>query len=156
MQQNTRLLIASVLVAALLPVTVWGYGFPDAPGDWSNRPYARAEEGSYFSGSLRMQTAMTADGYYVRANIEGLAPEDVQVYLRGNRLVVEIAQGSQYGPYNPGARRTSQWQMRLRRQLRLPYDADWTRMTTSTRNGVMEIYIPRSSDYMPGEPFPGR
>ena len=156
MQQNTRLLIASILVAALLPVTVWGYGYPADPGDWSNRPYAGSEQGYYFSGSLRLQTAMTGDGYYVRANIEGLPPEDVQVYLRGNRLVVEIAQGNQYGSYNPGARGTSQLQMRLRRQLRLPYDADWTRMTTSTSNGILEIYIPRSSQYMPGEPFPGR
>jgi hypothetical protein len=29
-------------------------------------------------------------------------------------------------------------------------------MTTSTNNGIMEIYIPRRSPYTPGDPLPGR
>jgi len=145
MQQSTNLLFASVLFAALLPVTVWGYGFYDYQGDRNNRPV-----------SLRLNTGLTEDGYYVRAHIEGLRPEDVQVYVRRNRLVLQIAQGDQNGRYNPDARRSSQWQVRLRRQLRLPYDADWSRMTTSTKNGIMEIHIPRRSQYMPGDPPPGR
>ena len=134
MRQSTNLLFASVLFAALLPVTVWGYGFYDYQGDRNNRPV-----------SLRVHTGMTDDGYYVRAHIEGLRPEDVQVYVRRNRLILQIVQGDQYGRYNPDARRASQWQMRLRKQLRLPYDADWSRMTTSTKNGIMEIHIPRRS-----------
>ena len=142
MQRSTNLLFASVLFAALLPVTVWGYGFYDYQGDRNNRPV-----------SLRVHTGMTEDGYYVRAHIEGLRPEDVQVYLQRNRLVLQTTQGDQYGLHNPNARRGSQWQMSFRRQLRLPYDADATRMTTSTENGIIEIYIPRRSQYMPADPF---
>jgi len=145
MRQSTKLLFTSVLFAALLPVAVWGYGFYDYHGDRNNLPV-----------SLRLHTSMTEDGYYVRASIEGLRPEDVQVYVRRNRLVLQIAQGDQYGRYNPDARRVSQWQMRFRRQLRLPYDADWSRMTTSTKNGIMEIHIPRRRQYMPDAPPLGR
>jgi HSP20 family molecular chaperone IbpA len=35
--------------------------------------------------------------------------------------------------------------MRLRKQLRLPFDADWRRMTKSMNNGIMEIRIPKKS-----------
>ena len=152
MQKRTQLLFVSVLFAALLPVTVWGYGIFDHNGDRRYLPYAGSEGGHHYSGSIRLQTGMTEEGYYVRANIQGLRPEDVQVYLQRNRLVLQIAQGDQYGTYNPDARRASQWQMRFRRQLRLPYDADGTRMTMSTMNGIMEIYIPRRSQYVPAIP----
>ena len=152
MRQFTHLSFASMLFAALLPVTVWGYGFSDYPGDRSYRPYARSAGGSNYPGSLRIQRGMTKDGYYVRAYLEGLRPEDVQVYLRRNHLVLQIAQGDQYRWHNPGARRLSRWKMRFRRQWRLPYDADWTRMTTNTKNGIMDIRIPRRSQYMPTGP----
>jgi HSP20 family molecular chaperone IbpA len=143
MQQRAHLSFVSVLFVALLPLTVWGYGFYDYPGERGYHPYAESAGGNHYLGSLQLQTAMTEDGYYVRAYLEGLRPEDLQIYLRRNRLVLQIAQGDRYGLYNPYARRASQWQVRFRRQLRLPYDADWARMTTSTRNGLMEIYIPR-------------
>jgi HSP20 family molecular chaperone IbpA len=156
MAQKPRFLIASLLFAASLPVTVWGYGFPGNPGEWSERPYTESAAGSHHSGSIRLQKGRSGDGYYVRAYLEGLRPEDVQVYVRGNRLVLEVAQGDRYGSYRPDAGSVSQWQIHYRKQLRLPYDADWSRMTTSTNNGIMEIYIPRRSPYTPGDPLPGR
>ena len=140
MRRNIHLLFASSLFAVLLPVTVWGYGFYDYHGDRNYLSYTGSAGGHRYPGSLRLRTGVTEDGYYLRAYLEGLRPEDVQVYLRRNRLVIQISQGEQY---NPDGRGVSQWQMRLRRQLRLPYDADWTRMTKSTKKGIMEIYIPR-------------
>jgi len=152
MQQSPHMLFASVLFSTLLPLTVWGYGFSDYPGHSSYLPYAGSAGGNRAPESLRLQTGMTEDGYYVRAFLEGLHPEDVEIHIRRNRLVLQVAQGDQYGRYNPSARRVSRWQMRFRRQLRLPYDADWTRMTTSTKNGIMEIHIPRRNQYLPPDP----
>lgn len=152
MHQNTHWLVVSILVSAFLPVSVWGDGFYDDPGYNYNRPYAGAAKGYHFSGSLRLQKGRTADGYYVRAVIEGLRPEDIQVYIRRNRLVVQINQGDQYGQHSPGTRNTSRWQMHIRKQLRLPYDADGSRMVTSISNGIMEIYLPRMSQYTPVYP----
>ena len=152
MKQSYHLLIVSVLFPALLPVTVWGYGFFDYQNDRSYLPYARPVGGNHHPGSLRLQTGITVDGYYVRAYLEGLRPEDIQVYPRRNRLVLQFAKGNHYRLNSPAARRATRWQMGYRRQLRLPYDADWTRMTTSKKNGVMEIYIPRISRYKPTDP----
>jgi len=143
MKQSTRWLITSIILAVLLPVTAWGYGVYDAPADRHYPPYAGTAQSHHYSGSLRIQTGMTGDGYYVRANIEGLRPGDIHVSVRRNRLVLQVEQGDRYGLSRQGTRSTSQWRMQFRKQLRLPYDADWTRMTTSTSNGIMEIYIPR-------------
>ena len=85
MQQSTHFLFAGVFLAALLPVTVWGYGAYDYRGDRSHYPYAVSAGGNHHSGSLRLQTGETEDGYYLRAYLEGLTPEDVHVYVRRNR-----------------------------------------------------------------------
>jgi HSP20 family molecular chaperone IbpA len=155
MRQRIHVTFISILFAAMLPVTAWGSGFADYPGDRSYHPYSGPAGGSHYSGSLRVEKGMTGDGYYVRAWLDGLRPEDVQVYLQRNRLVLQTTQGDRYGQHNLNARRGSHWQMSFRRQLRLPYDADATRMTTSTENGIIEIYIPRRSQYMPTDPFSG-
>ena len=143
MQHSIHRLIVTILFAALLPVTAWGYGFYDGPTGSDYPPYAGSERSHRHSGSLRLQTGENEDGYYVRTHIQGLSPEDIQVFIRRNRLVLQVEQGDQYGQYSPAPRSTSQWRMSFRKQLRLPYDADWTRMTTTTTNGIMEIYIPR-------------
>jgi HSP20 family molecular chaperone IbpA len=156
MKQKNRLLIAGTLFATLLPVTVWSYGFPGDPGVPGDRPYPESVTGFRYSGHIRLQKGENADGYYVRVYLDGLSPGDVQAYVRGNRLVLQVAQRDRYESYRPNAGSASQWQMQFRRQLRLPYDADWSRMTTSSNNDVMEIYIPRSSPYLPGDPLPGR
>ena len=142
MRQSTYLLSVSVLVGALLPVTVWGYGSAPYPGDRDYHSQVWSTGGHHYSNSLRLQAGKTEGGYYVRINLDGLRPEDILVSLQRNYLVLQISQSSQYGSYNPNARRTSQWQIHFRKRLRLPYDADVTRMTTSTKNGIMEINMP--------------
>jgi len=152
MRKSTRLLFATIVFTALLPVTVWGYGLSDYPGDRGYRSYAGSAGGHHYSGSLRLQTAETRNGYHVRARLDGLHPEEVHVYLQRNQLVLQVDQGDQHGLHSHDARRVSQWQIRVRRQLQLPYDADWSRMIVTKKNGIMEIYIPRSSQYMPVNP----
>ena len=143
MQHNLYYLIGTILFAALLPVTTWGYGFYGGPADGNYLPYAGSQRNHQYAGYLRFHTGETRDGYHVRVNIEGLHPEDIQIYIRHNRLVLQVEQGDQYGLSKPGNHSAAIWSMHFRNQLRLPYDADWMRMTTSTANGVMDIYIPR-------------
>ena len=152
MRQGTRLLFATIIFTALLPVTAWGYGLSDYPGDRGYRPYAGSAGGHHYSGSLRLQTAETRNGYHLRARLDGLRPEEVHVYLQRNQLVLQIDQGDQHGLHSHDARRVSRWQIRFRKQLQLPYDADWSRMIITKKNDIMEIYIPRSSQSMPINP----
>lgn len=152
MQQSTRLLFAGVVFVALFPVTVWGYGADDYHGNSSYFAYAGPAGGNHYSGSMRLQTGMNEDGYYVLAYLDGLTPEDVRVYVRRNRLVLRVAQGDRRGLNTADTRRSSQWRMSFSKQLRLPYDADWMQMRTTTKNGVMEIYLPRRTRYVPPGP----
>ena len=143
MSQSIHLSIASMIFAALLPVTAWGYGPAGYPCDSIYPSYTGDAESHQYRGSFRVQTGMTGDGYYARVRLDGLRPEDIHVSLQRNRLVIQAAQGGRYGPPDAGTHGTSQWHMSFRRQLRLPDDADWTRMTTNIQNGIMEIYMPR-------------
>lgn len=143
MQHNQYRLIVTILIATLLPVTAWGYGFYDGPAVGNHPPNAGSQRNHQDAGYLRFLTGETEDGYHVRINIEGLRPEDIQIYIRRNRLVLQVEQGDRYDMSKPGTRSTSLWRMHFRKQLPLPYDADWMRMTTSTTNGIMNIYIPR-------------
>lgn len=152
MRWSTRLLFVGFLFSTLLPVIVWGNDLAYYHGDRSYLPYSRSERGDRHKGFFRLQTGMTEDGYYVRAYLDGLYPDDIQIYLRRNRLVLQAVQGDRYGLYKPNASGVSQWKMRFRKQLRLPYDADSNRMTTTTENGIIEIYFPRRSQYIPANP----
>ena len=143
MRWTIRLLTAGFLYLLMVPVSAWGYGFNDYPGSRAYYPYPGSMGVDRHRGSVRLQKGMGAEGYYVRAWLDGVQPDDVRVYLRRNRLVLETAQGTRYGHHRPGARGVSEMRMRFRRQLRLPYDADPGRMKVATENGVIEITIPR-------------
>ncbi len=152
MWQRIKVSIAGILLAALLPVNAGAYGFAGYPADRNRLSYAGSPGGNHFQGSLRVQTGKAGDGYYVRARLDGLSPGNVHVYLRRNRLVLEVAQGGRTRQQDRHAAGTSQWQMRVHRQLRLPCDADTGRMTQRINNGVLEIYIPVRNRRLPGGP----
>jgi HSP20 family molecular chaperone IbpA len=154
MRRISQLLIAGLLLTAAL--SLQGYALADDPGGQDYQPYAGYATGRNAAPSLHIRTGMTADGYHVRAYLGGLRPEDVEVVVRGNRLVLQTVQSNVYRSTGPDARSIAQWHMRLRRQLRLPYDADWTRMTMTTENGIMDIYIPRRNQYLPDAPYSDR
>ena len=142
MHQSIHLLLASVLAGVLLPVTAGGYGFAAYPGDGEYLSQTWSTGGHHYSGSMRIQTGKTGDSYYVRINLDGLRPEDIRISLQRNYLVLQISKDSQYGSHHPNDRRYSRWQVHFHRRLRLPVDADVTRMTMSTKNGIMQIKIP--------------
>ena len=143
MRWNIQLLSAGFLYLVMLPASAWGYGFNDYPGSRGYHPYPGSMGVDRHRRSIRLQKGMTAEGYYVRVHLDGVQPDDVKVYLRRNRLVLETAQGARYGHHRPDARGVSQMRMRFRRQLHLPYDADPGRMEMTTEDGVIEILIPR-------------
>ena len=151
MQPASRLFIVCVLVMAWLPAAAWAHGSYVYSTDWGYRPDAGPAGGNRDAGSLRLQTGVTGEEYFVRAYLDGLGAGDIEVFPWRNRLVVQVARGGRQGHYGRGAG-VSRWQMRIRKQLRLPFDADWRRMTRSIDNGIMEIRIPKSSRHRPANP----
>lgn len=133
MQRKVCLSLASLLLAAILPA---------GAGAYSN----------LYPGSLRIETGMTAESYYVHVHLAGLRPEDIEVRVRCGRLLLESARYHEHSRQTPDARSVSRLQLHFRELLWLPYDADWTRMTTHTQGGIMTISIPRRQQVLP--PYP--
>jgi HSP20 family molecular chaperone IbpA len=147
MPHKARLLFSGILLVLMLPVTVWGYGAYDYRDNRNYVPRPGPASGGHYTGALRVRTGMDENGYYARAYLEGTSPGDIQVYIRHNRLVLRISQGNRRAE-QPANRQTSPaWQMSYTRKLRLPPDADWRQMRTTTNDGVTEIHIPRKSRY---------
>ena len=147
MHRRIRLLLSVFLVTALLPATVWSYDYYAEPGGRGYMPYPRSPGGYHRHTGAHFETGMSEDGYYVRVYLEGISPEEVQVFVRYNTLVVQSAQSHEYGMGNRGAFRVARSQASFRKRLRLPFDADANRMQTTSENGVLQIYIPRRDQY---------
>jgi HSP20 family molecular chaperone IbpA len=154
MRRNIRLTFRSLLLVTLVPAIVWAYDDYGYPGNRGYQPYPGWANSYQQPRSLRIQKGMTEEGYYVYVYLQGLQADDVQVFVQRNRLVLQSVQDDEYGQFSPSAGRVSRSYRRFRKQLRLPYDADGSRMTKTTRNGSLEIYIPRVRYPMPSEPFP--
>ena len=152
MSRISFLFILCTLPAAVLPLTAWSYEFAGYPERGKHRSYSETVAGGYYPDSLRLEKGRTESGYYLRAYLKGLRPENIQVYPRRNRLVLEVTADNRRGASSFDARRVSQWQARYRRQLRLPYDADPTGMTRTVKDGIVEIHIPRRRQTLPAEP----
>lgn len=142
LRQPAHAWLAGVLLGILLPATGWSQEFTPYPGDWNTPLYAGSISGHPLTGTLRVQTTMTRDGYYARIHVNGIRPEDIRMYPKRGYLVVQADEGGRNRTLRTGARSKSQWQMHLRRQLRLPYDADVSGMTTRTGNGIIDIFLP--------------
>jgi hypothetical protein len=160
MHRRIRLPLTLSLIAALLPATVWGYGYYGdpygEPGGRGYMPYPRSPAAYHRHTGAHFQTGMSEDGYYVKVYLEGISPEEVQVFVRRNTLVVQSAQSDEYGTRDRGAFRVARSHTSFRKRLRLPYDADPSRMETTSENGILEIYIPRRDHARLPYPMPRR
>ncbi len=147
MPQTVHLLFSGILLALMLPVTVWGYGTYDYRDNRSYFPRPGPATGGHYAGTLRLRTGMDENGYYARVYLGGTNPGDIQVYVRHNRLVIKISQGNRRGVQPANVQAFPSWRMSYTRKLRLPPDADWRQMHTTTTDDVMEIHIPRKNRY---------
>ena len=156
MHPHIRLPLAICLFAALSPAAVWSYGYHGDPGARAYMPYPRSPAGYRYHSGVRFETGMSEDGYYLKVYLEGISPEQVQVFVQRNTLVVQSAQSHEYGAQDPSAFRLARSQSAFRKRLRLPYDADPSRMETRAENGILVIDIPRRDQSTPPYPFPLR
>jgi HSP20 family molecular chaperone IbpA len=115
-----------------------GYQAPHAHPMFRPQPYAPPAR-------IHVQKAMYEDGYLLRVYTQGLAPEDIEVVAdRGRlRLRSERSRQREWQSEQPYWRSSMSSRSSVRRSIRLPYDADGAKLTTSVEEGVLEIRIPR-------------
>jgi HSP20 family molecular chaperone IbpA len=117
----------------------YGYQAPHAHPMF-RRPYPYAPP-----GRIHVEKAMYEDGYLLRVYTQGLAPEDIEVVAdRGRlRLRSERSRQREWQSEQPYWRSSTSSRSSVRRSIRLPYDADGGKLTTSVEEGVLVIRIPR-------------
>ena len=94
---------------------------------------------------IRLEKDRYDDGYLLRVHTQGLKAEDIQVHADGGRLRLhsEMSRQQQWRSDEPYRRSSMSSRSSIRRSVRLPYDADASKLTTSINEGVLEIRIPR-------------
>ena len=93
---------------------------------------------------IYLEKARYEEGYLLRVHTTGVKAEDIQVQAdRGRlRLRVERSRQGEWQSEQPYRHSSVSSRSSIRRSVRLPYDADGSRLTTSVENGVLEIRIP--------------
>jgi len=126
-------------------VPAYGLEQPE-PGDPA--PYVdrmrRPPYPSAVPSRIYLEKARYEEGYLLRVHTTGVKAEDIQVQAdRGRlRLRVDRSRQGEWQSEQPYRRSSVSSRSSIRRSVRLPYDADGSRLTTSVENGVLEIRIP--------------
>ena len=92
---------------------------------------------------IHVEKAMYQDGYLVRVYTRGITPEDIEVAADRGQLRLRSEMSRQKWRSAEPYRISSTFSRgSIRRTIRLPYDADASKLTTSVVQGVLEIRIP--------------
>jgi HSP20 family molecular chaperone IbpA len=95
---------------------------------------------------VRIEKALYEEGYLLRVYAQGITAEDIDVSVADHgRLRLRSVMSSQrdWRSENPYRRSSFSSHGSISRTIRLPYDADASKLTTTVKDGVLEIRIPR-------------
>src|SRR5665213_1154055 len=96
-----------------------------------------------------MDLVASGDEYLLRADLPGVAVEDVKVELDENVLTVSGERVSSEEHGGDGYRRIERATGSFARSLALPSGIDATAITARLRDGVLEVHIPRPEQRKP-------
>jgi HSP20 family protein len=100
------------------------------------RPPRRAER----RGDLRVREE--ADGFAVVAQVPGLAPEDIDVKVHGDRVTI-VAKAKEVDVEGMRCVRRERRAPGFERTFRMPYEVDAEKVGAELRNGVLTVRLPR-------------
>jgi len=85
--------------------------------------------------------AETEKEMIVRAEVPGFAPEDVEVHLRGNELLLRAATKVEA---KENEEKPTGTERRYERLLSLPVEIDPEKVEARYHNGVLEVHLPKT------------
>ena len=118
-----------------------------------NRLFDRFFEGRTPNGGRRWIPAMdlleTGDHLVLRADLPGLAEEDVEIEIKDNVLTVSGERTAENEEKNEGYYRVERAFGSFSRSLTLPQGVDADRVQASFDKGVLEVLIPKPAEAKP-------
>ena len=88
------------------------------------------------------------DGYVVRMEVPGVAPEQLNIETQGRTLTVSGARDDS-APAEGSFHRRERDRGQFSRSLQLPADLDVTRADASCKNGLLTIRVPKREEAKP-------
>jgi HSP20 family protein len=92
---------------------------------------------------LALDIRQTDDAYVIQASVPGFSPEDVNVTVDGNWLVIQAQHTEDKESNEDGWMRRERRSASVYRRLALPEQTDVDAITASVANGELSISVPR-------------
>jgi len=96
-----------------------------------------------------MDLAETADAYVLRADLPGLAPEDVKIELENRMLTISGERKAEQRSEESGWVRVERSFGSFRRSLTVPAGIDPAAITAAFDNGVLTVTVPKPEQAKP-------
>jgi HSP20 family protein len=97
------------------------------------------------SAGLPLDIRQTDEAYVIEASVPGYSPEQVQVTVDKNWLVIHADRNQESETTEGGYVRRERRSASLHRRLALPEEVDVERISASFSNGELAITVPRSA-----------
>lgn len=91
----------------------------------------------------------TASEWRIRAELPGVAPEDVEVSLTGNLLTIRGEKKGEAVSEGEHCRRSERRYGRFVRSLEFPTDVDSAKVEARAKNGVLVVTLPKAEEARP-------
>jgi HSP20 family protein len=88
------------------------------------------------------------DGYLIKLEVPGIAPEDVSIEAEGRTLTVS-GKRQEIAPTEGSFHRRERGAGQFSRSLQVPSDLDLTRAEASCKHGILTIRIPKKEEAKP-------
>jgi HSP20 family protein len=89
------------------------------------------------------------DRYVIHADVPGVKPEDIEVHMENGVLSITGKRDTESSEEREGYKRVERVQGSFFRRFSLPDTADAEAISAKSRDGVLEIAIPKQAKVMP-------
>ena len=90
-----------------------------------------------------------ADGFVIIADIPGVDPKDIEVHMENGILTIKGERESEKKEEKEGYKRVERSYGSFYRRFSMPETADATKINARSKNGVLEVTIPKQEKVQP-------
>jgi HSP20 family protein len=123
----------------------------DAMDQLFQESFIRPNGSSGLSGQIAMPVDLweTKDAYHLRADLPGLAPDDITINVTGDTVSLAGETKAETDVSNEGWLRQERRTGKFQRAFTLPVQIDANAVTATFANGVLDLVLPKSEAVKP-------
>ncbi|MEE9286811.1 MAG: Hsp20/alpha crystallin family protein [Gammaproteobacteria bacterium] len=112
---------------------------------FGSRFTATLEEGDIFTSQWRpaVDIKEETDRFVINADVPGVDPKDIEVTMQNGTLTIKGERKTESEEEREGYKRTERSRGTFYRRFSMPDSADAEKVSAKTKNGVLEVVIPK-------------